>query len=167
MVTHGRRPATWEVHDGTDLMTADDRADPDVDGLTNRQAFERATDTAEPDTDDGGESDGSEDGATRCPLDLPDDDLPPPLDVDVVIDLGDEDGDVDLDDYDYLPTACPTPVAPPARPCPATCGLHQRLGSRALLGDHRAAPPLGRRLLLEPSPIRRRFGLLCLCGPRS
>ncbi|MCH7813043.1 MAG: VWA domain-containing protein [Planctomycetes bacterium] len=84
-------PDTWEVEYGTDPNTADDQDDPDNDGLTSRQEYEHGTDPRDPDTDGGGETDGSEVAAGRCPLDASDDDVPPPLDVEVVITVGDED----------------------------------------------------------------------------
>ncbi|MCP4250830.1 MAG: VWA domain-containing protein [bacterium] len=84
-------PDTWEVQYGTDPFSDDALADPDGDGLNSRKEFELGTDPRDPDTDGGGETDGSEAAAGRCPLDASDDDVPPPLDVEVVITVGDED----------------------------------------------------------------------------
>jgi len=84
-------PDPWEVQYGTEVFTNDVMNDPDGDMLSNAAEFQEGTDPRDPDTDGGGELDGSEVAAGRCPLDPADDQLPPPLDVEVVQDLGDED----------------------------------------------------------------------------
>jgi hypothetical protein len=70
-------PDTWEIYYGTNPYAADQKEDPDHDGLTNLEEFEYGTHPFDPDMDGGGESDGSEVKAGRCPLNRLDDDLPP------------------------------------------------------------------------------------------
>ncbi|MFP6903571.1 MAG: choice-of-anchor X domain-containing protein, partial [Verrucomicrobiota bacterium] len=66
-------PSAWEISQRTNPKVADDQEDPDEDGLTNMEEYLQGTLAHNPDTDDGGESDGSEVAAGRCPLN-PDDD---------------------------------------------------------------------------------------------
>ncbi len=68
---------TWEVFYGTKPTVDDDKEDYDLDGLDNAGEFDLGTHPYDPDTDNGGESDGSEAKAGRCPLNPRDDDLPP------------------------------------------------------------------------------------------
>ena len=83
-------PTRWEVLYGTDPYVNDARQDPDEDNLLNIDEFHQGTDPLNPDTDYGGENDGSEVKAGRDPLYEPDDYLPRPYDVEVLTDLGDE-----------------------------------------------------------------------------
>ncbi|GMU20214.1 MAG: hypothetical protein AMXMBFR13_03120 [Phycisphaerae bacterium] len=84
-------PDTWEVYYGTDPHLDDADKDPDGDGLTHAEEFKNGTHPFDDDTDGGGESDGSEVAAGRCPLEPSDDDLPCPVDVEVVTRVGHED----------------------------------------------------------------------------
>jgi hypothetical protein len=72
-----RLPDWWEG-DCTDPAKKDDDQDPDGDGLVNAQEFFRHTDPCDPDTDDGGESDGSEVNRANDPLAPQDDFTRPP-----------------------------------------------------------------------------------------
>lgn len=81
---HDGLPDTWEKYYGTDLLVNDAAKDPDDDGLDNLDEFKNGTDPFDQDTDDGGESDGSEVAGGRCPLDPSDDRLPCPQDVGVI-----------------------------------------------------------------------------------
>jgi Mg-chelatase subunit ChlD len=87
-------PDPWERHYGTDVHHADDGNDPDGDGLKNIQEFGNGTHPFNADTDHGGEADGSEVAAGRCPINAADDLLPTPLDVEVYDDVGCEGVDV-------------------------------------------------------------------------
>ena len=62
-------PDVWEKENKVD----DPRADPDLDGLVNLDEYLNGTDPHDPDTDDGGEKDGSEVTHGRKPLDPADD----------------------------------------------------------------------------------------------
>ncbi|NOT01797.1 MAG: VWA domain-containing protein [Phycisphaerales bacterium] len=84
-------PDTWEKYYGTNLTVNDASKDPDDDGLKHIEEFKHGTDPFDQDTDDGGESDGSEVMGGRCPLDPGDDLLPCPEDVGVIADTGDLD----------------------------------------------------------------------------
>lgn len=77
-------PDTWEVYYGTNPSKPDNAEDPDGDGLTNEEEFKHGTHPFDDDTDGGGELDGSEVKAGRCPTEPSDDLLPCPLDVAVV-----------------------------------------------------------------------------------
>lgn len=83
-------PDAWERYYGTNALTPDANLDPDADGLTNLGELQQGTDPLNADTDGGGETDGSEVIGGRCPLDLPDDLLPAPVDVEAVMNVGDE-----------------------------------------------------------------------------
>ncbi len=72
-----RLPDWWEG-DCTDPAKNDEQADPDGDGLVNAQEFFRHTDPCDPDTDNGGESDGSEVARGNNPLFPKDDFTSPP-----------------------------------------------------------------------------------------
>ncbi|MFT5127888.1 MAG: hypothetical protein ACI8W8_001496 [Rhodothermales bacterium] len=77
---------TWYEHRHPCLLpaTPDATADPDGDGLTNLQELEFGTDPCNADTDNGGETDGSEYVRGANPLDPSDDGLREPLDVEVI-----------------------------------------------------------------------------------
>ena len=66
-------PDAWEEENGTDPFTNDAQQDPDLDMLVNSGEFQNGTHPLDPDTDDGGEGDGSEVFGQKDPLD-PDDD---------------------------------------------------------------------------------------------
>lgn len=53
-------PDAWETANGTDPTIADGNADPDNDGSTNSNEYERSTSPFDPDSDNGGESDGTD-----------------------------------------------------------------------------------------------------------
>lgn len=75
----------WEDLYGLDSSDPGDALeDPDLDGLTNREEFMAGTIPLDGDTDDGGESDGSEVAAGRDPLFDNDDLLPAILDYGIV-----------------------------------------------------------------------------------
>jgi hypothetical protein len=82
-------PDVWEKHYGTDPAAPDAGADPDRDGLTNAEEFRLGTHPFDSDTDQSGESDGSESRRGGCPLQAQDDVLPYPRDVEVVEGDGD------------------------------------------------------------------------------
>ncbi len=65
--------------------------DPDGDGLKNIREYHVGTGPCDMDTDDGGETDGSEVKRDANPLDPRDDTTPRPVDVEVISTLGDED----------------------------------------------------------------------------
>ncbi|NOZ72000.1 MAG: VWA domain-containing protein [Chloroflexi bacterium] len=78
-------PTRYErLHPCLDPFTPDNDKDPDRDGLSNKEEWTLGTDPCDPDTDDGGENDGSEVGRRANPLDPTDDALPRPLDVEVI-----------------------------------------------------------------------------------
>lgn len=82
-------PDSWEIFYHTDpYNTLDGAEDPDEDGLVNSNEYVAGTEPFNPDTDAGGEADGSEISAGRCPFDPVDDDLPPMYDYQVVEDTG-------------------------------------------------------------------------------
>lgn len=60
-----------------DSNVVDDGEDPDNDGLTNKEEHELGTNPEDADTDNGGETDGSEVNAGRDPLYTADDQIPP------------------------------------------------------------------------------------------
>jgi hypothetical protein len=68
-------PNSWERYQGTNPKVNDAGEDPDEDGLTNEAEYKEGTLALDPDTDNGGESDGSELMNGRCPLDSRDDGL--------------------------------------------------------------------------------------------
>jgi hypothetical protein len=68
-----RLPDWWEEENGTNPLVNDAAGDLDEDGLTNLEEFERHTFAQNADTDEGGESDGSEVAAGRDPHDRGDD----------------------------------------------------------------------------------------------
>jgi hypothetical protein len=72
-----RLPDWWEG-DCTDPAKNDEAEDPDGDGLVNAQEYFRHTDPCDPDTDNGGESDGSEVSRSNNPLFPKDDFTSPP-----------------------------------------------------------------------------------------
>ncbi|MCP4165112.1 MAG: VWA domain-containing protein [Chloroflexi bacterium] len=71
-------PDTWERRCGLDTRRNDVEDDPDNDDLINIEEFHRGTIPCDPDTDDGGEMDGSEVEGGRNPL-VPEDDHCPNL----------------------------------------------------------------------------------------
>lgn len=78
-------PDRWEVLYGLNPNDpADALLDYDVDGLSNKEEFHHGTLPFNPDTDGGGEHDGSEVGAGRDPLFDQDDELPAILDYGMV-----------------------------------------------------------------------------------
>ncbi|MCX6879613.1 MAG: VWA domain-containing protein [Verrucomicrobia bacterium] len=77
-------PDTWEVFYGTQRTVNDAAADPDLDNLSNLDEFLRGTNPNDPDTDNGGESDGSEVALGHCPLSATDDAFPAAADAAVV-----------------------------------------------------------------------------------
>lgn len=66
-------PDDWEKRCDLDTNRNDAREDPDNDGLTNSQELQRGTLPCRPDTDNGGEQDGSEVRSQRDPLNAKDD----------------------------------------------------------------------------------------------
>ena len=69
-------PSEWEnKYPCLDPRRYDGKDDPDKDGLVSREEFERGTNPCRPDTDRGGEMDGSEVHNQRNPL-WPDDAAP-------------------------------------------------------------------------------------------
>ena len=82
-------PDTWELYYHTDpLNPLDAQIDLDEDGLLNVDEYVRGTDPLNPDSDRGGEADGSEVLLGRCPFDPADDILPPLFEINVVEDTG-------------------------------------------------------------------------------
>ncbi len=78
-------PDRWEDLYGLDSNDPNDPGeDYDLDGLSNEEEFFRGTLPWDPDTDDGGESDGSEVRNGRDPLYDKDDQVPPIVDYGVV-----------------------------------------------------------------------------------
>lgn len=71
-------PDPWEVFYGTNPFVNDASLDPDNDELTHLQEFENGGHPFDPDTDNGGEADGSEVAHGRCLNDPADDALPMP-----------------------------------------------------------------------------------------
>ena len=71
-------PDPWEEKCGLDTNADDSQEDLDQDGLANVGEWQWGTLACDPDTDDGGEQDGSEVFNGRNPL-FPDDDAVPPL----------------------------------------------------------------------------------------
>ena len=71
-------PDPWEEKCGLNTNADDSQADLDEDGLPNIDEWIHGTTACDPDTDDGGEEDGSEVNGGRNPL-LPNDDLLPAL----------------------------------------------------------------------------------------
>ncbi len=81
-------PDTWERFYNTNLGLDDASKDPDGDGLINSAEFMLGTDPHDEDSDNGGETDGSEVNNGRCPI-LPDDDaLPVPRGISIFDDPG-------------------------------------------------------------------------------
>ncbi len=76
-------PDTWETHYGLPA-TAKPTDDPDNDDLTNEKEFLAGSHPLDPDTDDGGECDGSEVNEGRCPLVGSDDTLPPLAEASII-----------------------------------------------------------------------------------
>lgn len=66
-------PDRWEIAHGFDPLKPNGKGDPDGDGLPNDEEYRRGTDPNDPDTDDGGESDGSEVKRGANPLNPRDD----------------------------------------------------------------------------------------------
>jgi len=66
-------PGAWEKRCNLDPDRNDAEGDPDRDDLINIDEFHRGTSPCDPDTDDGGERDGSEVAGGRNPLYAPDD----------------------------------------------------------------------------------------------
>lgn len=78
-------PDRWELLYGLNPADASDAGlDPDVDGLNNKDEFHYGTLPLNPDTDGGGEADGSEVAARRDPLYDKDDLLPAIVDYGIV-----------------------------------------------------------------------------------
>ena len=76
---HDGMPDPWEAAHGLNPANPTDaQADPDLDGLPNAGEFQAGADPHDSDTDDGGESDGSEVNAGRDPL-WPEDDTIAPV----------------------------------------------------------------------------------------
>ncbi|MFW6070003.1 MAG: vWA domain-containing protein [bacterium] len=71
-------PDPWEERCDLDVGTDDSQQDNDDDGLINIEEWQYGTLPCDPDTDNGGERDGSEVAGGRDPLD-PTDDIVPPL----------------------------------------------------------------------------------------
>jgi hypothetical protein len=69
-------PDPWEQRSKLNTQENDANADPDRDGLVNIDEFNHGTLPCDPDTDDGGEKDGSEVNNGRNPLWAPDDKVP-------------------------------------------------------------------------------------------
>ncbi len=68
----------WEERfNATDWTVPDGDKDPDEDGLTNKEEHERGANPDDPDTDKGGETDGSETMQGQNPLFTADDNIPP------------------------------------------------------------------------------------------
>jgi hypothetical protein len=68
----------WEDRfDGVDSTVVDGDQDPDNDGLSSKEEFEFGTNPDDPDTDRGGETDGSEVAKGQNPLFSADDTIPP------------------------------------------------------------------------------------------
>jgi Mg-chelatase subunit ChlD len=71
-------PSHWEEDHGLDPMTPDSAFDPDMDGIDSCHEYQIGTHPQDPDTDDDGESDGSEDANGRDPRDPTDGAVRPP-----------------------------------------------------------------------------------------
>jgi Mg-chelatase subunit ChlD len=72
-------------HACLDAGTPDSDQDPDLDGLASKDEYDKfGTLPCDPDSDAGGESDGSEANRGANPLDPKDDALPTPIDVEVI-----------------------------------------------------------------------------------
>lgn len=91
-------PDAWERYYRTNPMAPDASIDSDGDGLSNLNEFQQGTHPKHDDTDGGGESDGSEVAAGRCPLNPDDDALDAPLGVTVLREPGCE-GDASMVPY--------------------------------------------------------------------
>jgi len=81
-------PDSWEELYGTTSMLPS--ADPDADTLNNSNEYFNGTHPFHPDSDGGGEADGSEVAAGRCPANPADDAFGRLADVEVIDRLGDE-----------------------------------------------------------------------------
>lgn len=77
-------PTRWEQQFRLDPTVDDSKDDPDFDNLANIREFLAGTNPINPDTDHGGEGDGSEIRRGANPFDANDDALPRPLDTGVV-----------------------------------------------------------------------------------
>lgn len=74
---HDGLPDDWESRCKLNTLLNDASGDLDQDGLSNGQEFARGTNPCDPDTDNGGERDGSEVNGNRNPLYAPDDGVSP------------------------------------------------------------------------------------------
>jgi len=81
-------PTAWEVYYGTDPAGNDALADDDGDALSNSDEFGAGTDPMDPDTDGGGQADGSEVTRGRRPTHPADDAARAVVDVEVVAHTG-------------------------------------------------------------------------------
>lgn len=89
-------PDRWELLFGLNIKFDDSEMDLDGDGLRNIEELWWGTRPNDPDTDDGGEGDGSEVKRGADPLDPADDAVKCPTDVEVVTETGNENPEIYL-----------------------------------------------------------------------